>query len=87
MRAHLAEELRKRGVKVALSCRHERIEKREDGVLVSHVTDSMVIESEVVMFATGREPHVKDLGLDKAGVKLNDKGAVAVDQHSRTNVE
>lgn len=87
VRAHLAEELRKRGVKVALSCRHERIEKREDGVLVSHVTDSMVIESEVVMFATGREPHVKDLGLDKAGVKLNDKGAVAVDQHSRTNVE
>ncbi len=87
VRAHLAEELHQRGVKVVLACQHERIEKREDGILVSHVTDSMVIESEVVMFATGREPHVKGLGLDKAGVELNDKGAVAVDAYSRTNVE
>ncbi len=87
VRSHLAEEFSKRGVKVALACEHERIEKREDGILVSHVTDSMVIESEVVMFAVGREPHVKGLGLDKAGVKLNDKGAVAVDEYSRTNVE
>ena len=87
VRSHLAEELKKRGVKVALACEHERIEKREDGLLVSHVTDSMVIEAEVVMFAVGREPHVKGLGLDKAGVKLNDKGAVAVDEYSRTNVE
>ena len=87
VRAHLADEFHRRGIKVALACQHERIEKRGDGVLVSHVTDSMVIESEVVMFATGREPHVKGLGLDKAGVKLNAKGAVAVDEYSRTNVE
>ena len=39
------------------------------------------------MFATGREPHVKTLGLETAGVKLNDKGAIAVDDYSRTNVE
>ncbi|MDR3510923.1 MAG: glutathione-disulfide reductase [Caulobacteraceae bacterium] len=87
VRAHLADELRRRGLKVALSCQHERIEKRADGVLVSHVSEGLKLESEVVMFATGREPHVKDLGLDKAGVKLNDKGAVAVDDYSRTNVE
>ena len=37
--------------------------------------------------AVGREPHVQGLGLDKAGVGLNDKGAVAVDAYSRTNVE
>ena len=86
VRSHLALELRQRGLKVALACQHERIEKREDGILVSHVTDSMVIESEVVMFATGREPHVKGLGLDKAGVKLNAKGAVEVDDFSQTAV-
>jgi glutathione reductase (NADPH) len=86
VRAHLADEMIKRGVRIALGCQHERIEKREDGMLVSHITDSMVIESEVVMFATGREPHVKGLGLEAAGVTLNDKGAVAVDEFSRTNV-
>jgi glutathione reductase (NADPH) len=38
------------------------------------------------MFAVGREPHVKGLGLDKAGVELNTKGAVGVDAFSQTNV-
>jgi glutathione reductase (NADPH) len=87
VRAHLADELRRSGLRVLLSCQHERIEKREDGVLVSHVGEGLKIESEVVMFATGREPHVKLLGLDKAGVEINDKGAVAVDEYSRTKAE
>jgi glutathione reductase (NADPH) len=86
VRAHLADELRLRGLRVFLSCQHEAIEKRADGVLVSHLTESLTVESDVVMFATGREPHVKALGLDKAGVTLNDKGAIAVDAFSRTNV-
>ena len=84
VRAHLADQLRHRGLRVALACQHERIEKRADGVLVSHVSDGRVIESEVVMFATGREPYVAELGLEAAGVTLNDKGAVAVDDFSRT---
>jgi glutathione reductase (NADPH) len=87
VRAHVADELKKRGLRVALACQHERIEKRADGVLVSHVTENLKLESEQVMFATGRAPNVAGLGLDKAGVKLNDKGAVAVDDYSRTNVE
>ena len=86
VRSHLADELKSRGLRVLLSCQHERIEKREDGVLVSHVGEGLTLESEVVMFATGREPHVKDLGLEAAGVALNAKGAVAVDDFSRTNV-
>ena len=86
VRAHLADELKSRGVRVLVSCQHQSIEKREDGVLVSHVSEGHTLESEVVMFATGREPHVKTLGLEAAGVQLNDKGAVAVDEFSRTNV-
>jgi glutathione reductase (NADPH) len=87
VRSHLADELRLRGLRVMTACKHERVEKRADGILVSHLTDSVSVESEVVMFATGREPHVRTLGLDKAGVKLNEKGAIAVDKFSQTNVE
>ena len=87
VRAHVAQELAKRGLKVVLACQHERIEKDENGIgFVSHVTDSMVIRTEQVMFAVGREPHVKGLGLEAAGVKLNEKGAVGVDEFSCTNV-
>ncbi len=84
VRAHVAQELAKRGLKVALACQHERIERIEGGFR-SHVTDSMVIESEQVMFAVGREPHVKGLGLEKAGVELNARGAIEVDGFSQTS--
>jgi glutathione reductase (NADPH) len=87
VRAHLAGELTKRGLRVLLGRRHERIERRADWVLVSHLDEGEPLESEQVMFAVGRQPHVIGLGLDKAGVTLNDAGAVAVDEYSRTNVE
>lgn len=40
-----------------------------------------------VLVAVGRKPATKDLGLDKAGIELTERGAVAVDKHLRTNVE
>ena len=86
VRSHLADELGKRGVKVVLGCSHTSIEKQEDGALLSTLTSDLTFETEAVMFATGREPYVQGLGLEKAGVKLNDKGAIAVDKFSRTNV-
>lgn len=86
VRSHLADELGKRGVKVVLGCSHTSIEKQEDGTLLSTLTSDLTFETEAVMFATGREPYVQGLGLEKAGVKLNDKGAIAVDEFSKTNV-
>jgi glutathione reductase (NADPH) len=40
-----------------------------------------------VMFATGREPYVEGLGLEAAGVELNERGAVKVDAYSKTSVD
>jgi glutathione reductase (NADPH) len=87
VRAHLAEELNSRGLKVALACQHEHIEKTPSGGLISHVTDSMKIPSDQIMFATGRAPYVAGLGLENTGVELNAKGAVAVDDYSKTNID
>ncbi len=86
VRTHLADEIEKRGIKVILGSQHERIEKTANG-LVSHLTDCPPVTSDVVMFATGRKPKVDGLGLEAAGVKLNDAGAIVVDAQSRTNVE
>ena len=87
VRSHLADELGKRGVKVVLGCSHTSIEKQEDGTLLSTLTSDLTFETEAVMFATGREPYVQGLGLEKAGVKLNERGAIAVDPFSKTNVD
>ena len=86
VRAHLAGEIEKRGIKVILGCQHASIEKTATGLL-NKLENGMEIETDVVMFATGRVPHVKDLGLEAAGVALNDKGAIQVDTLSRTTAE
>jgi glutathione reductase (NADPH) len=86
VRAHLAGEIEKRGIKVILGCRHNALEKAEGGI-VSHLSSGHSLESDVVMFATGREPYTAGLGLDNAGVALNERGAVIVDGFSRTNIE
>jgi glutathione reductase (NADPH) len=86
VRAHIADEFHKSGLRVALSCEHASIVKNDDGTLTSTMVDGMVITSDAVMSAVGREPYVEGLGLDKAGVTLSDKGAVAVDDWSKTNV-
>jgi glutathione reductase (NADPH) len=86
VRSHLADELGKRGIKVVLGCSHTSIEKQDDGTLLSTLTSDLTFETEAVMFATGRAPYVQGLGLEKAGVKLNERGAIAVDEYSKTNV-
>ena len=85
VRTHIAAEMEKRGIKVLTGCEHERIEKGPDG-MVSYLTSGHSVTTDLVMYATGREPHTKGLGLETAGVALNEKGAVIVDAYSRTNV-
>jgi glutathione reductase (NADPH) len=86
VRSHLGAELEKRGIRLILGSQHEKIEKTSAG-LVSHLTGGHPVTTDVVMFATGRAPKVQGLGLEAAGVKLNEDGAVIVDEYSRTNVE
>lgn len=86
VRAHLAGEIEKRGIKVILGCQHTAIEKTETGLL-NRLESGHDIETDVVMFATGRVPHVRSLGLETAGVELNDSGAVRVDTLSKTTAD
>jgi len=86
VRAHLAGEIEKRGIKVILGCQHTSLEKTRTGI-VNHLENGMAIETDVVMFATGRVPHVVDLGLETAGVELNEQGAIRVDAYSKTTAD
>jgi glutathione reductase (NADPH) len=87
VRRHLMGELAKRGLKVRLDVHHTALERADDGVLISRLSDGSRLESETVMFATGREPYVAGLNLERAGVALNARGAIVVDPYSRTTAE
>jgi len=86
VRTHVAEEMDRRGIRILLGCQHTAIEQGPNG-LISRLTSGHDCESEVVMFALGREPYVEGLGLEAAGVELDKNGAIMVDAFSRTNVE
>src|SRR4029077_2447337 len=85
VRAHLRSEMERRGIRVLCKRIVEEVEKVDHGlcvVLSDH--DDIIVDK--VMFATGRRPNVKGLGLEGAGVRVDDKGAIEVDRFSRTSV-
>ncbi|MFQ5783507.1 MAG: glutathione-disulfide reductase [Alphaproteobacteria bacterium] len=86
VRATLAEEMAKKGIDLRFNANVARIDKA-DGMLRATLDDGAAIEAERVMYATGRAPLSRDLGLEEAGVALNPKGAVVVDDYSRSSVE
>jgi glutathione reductase (NADPH) len=85
VRNHLRTELEKRGIKIITKNIVEAIEKVNGGLDVC-LSDHEQIMADKVMFATGRRPNVKGLGLETAGVKLDEKGAIQVNEFSQTSV-
>jgi len=75
-----------KGIQFRFNAPLEQIEKQADGSLKVHVGSGAPIETDLVLFATGRNPHITGLGLEKAGVEI-ENGAIKVDDYSRTNVE
>ena len=75
----------RKGINFRFNALIDRIEKRDDGLHIA-MTGCDDLEADALLFATGRVPNVEGLALDAAGVELNDRGAVKVDEDSRTNV-
>ncbi|HLI13760.1 MAG TPA: glutathione-disulfide reductase [Alphaproteobacteria bacterium] len=85
IRSTLAEEMRKKGIDLRFQLEIGKIEKTAKG-LAATLTNGERLEVDQVMFAAGRAPHTKGIGLETAGVALDAKGAIIVDAYSRTNV-
>jgi glutathione reductase (NADPH) len=76
-----------KGINFRFHAAFERIEKQADGSLLIHTSRGEPLAVDTLMFATGRRPNTDDIGLEDVGVKLDDKGAVVVDEDSRSSVE
>ena len=87
VRRHLAGEMEKKGIRIALHSHIERIDRRPDGSLAVTFTGAhAALACDEVMFATGRRPQTETLGLSEAGVNLLVGGAVDVDEFSASSV-
>lgn len=85
IRAHAAREIAKTGVDLRFELNVDGIRQGENGLLVD-LSDGSTLETDTVLYATGRKPHLEGLGLDKVELKLNDSGTIAVDHEFRTSV-
>jgi glutathione reductase (NADPH) len=74
-----------KGINFKLNCRLDRLEKTGDAITV-HFKDGKSIETDCFLWAVGRRPNIEGLGLEAAGVALNEKGAIAVSPASQTSV-
>jgi glutathione reductase (NADPH) len=72
-----------KGIEFRFHANFEKIEKVNGGLKVS-MSGHEPVEVDCVMFATGRVPNTDGLGLESAGVELNAKGAVVVDELNRS---
>ena len=76
-----------KGIDFKFHVSFESIDKREDGTLLVNMVGCDAIEADAVMFAIGRRPNTADLGLETAGVGVDDKGAVMVDADNKSSCD
>ena len=85
VRASLAEEMTRKGIDLRCESVVRSIAKTETGYSLL-LGDDETVETDIVLYATGRRPNTDGLGLEEAGVKLDANGAVVVDPFSATSV-
>ncbi|MGB3681415.1 MAG: mercury(II) reductase, partial [Rubrobacteraceae bacterium] len=82
----MMEALGRDGIEVLTGTHVERAEKTESGkrLYVTVDGEERVLEGEEILVAAGRQPNIEELGLDRAGVDLDERGAVRVDEQLKT---
>ena len=81
--------LRKQGMKFELSTAVSAVERNGDSVKVTAKNkkgEEVTYESDYVLVSVGRRPYTNGLGLEKAGVELDERGRVKTNDHLQTNV-
>ncbi|MEQ9208717.1 MAG: FAD-dependent oxidoreductase, partial [Pseudomonadales bacterium] len=83
LRVTLHEEMEKKSIRVITGSVFTEIEKSGDGYK-AHLSNGEVLDTGLVMFAIGRDPNTKGLGLETVGIKTGRKGEIIVDQYAQT---
>ncbi|WP_179379026.1 glutathione-disulfide reductase [Jannaschia marina] len=84
-RGHIADCMGRRGVTIHTGCAPVEIEKRGDRIWVKGSSGHQD-EFDDILWATGRKPNTQGLIAEGVGVKLDRRGAICVDDYSRTDV-
>jgi glutathione reductase (NADPH) len=87
VRHHVQSNLKRIGVNIVTGAVVSEIGPIADGSSETYqvrLSNGMTLETGLIMAAIGRRPHTTGLGLETAGVRLKENGAIPVDAYSRT---
>jgi len=76
-----------RGIDFRMHSQIKRIDRAEDGCLLVDLGETNPVKVDQVLIATGRNPKTDGLGLENAGIDLDAKGAIPVDEYNRTSCD
>lgn len=86
-------ELQKQGMTFKLSTKVTGVKKEKKGITLSlepassqHQQDIEPLEGDIILVCTGRQPYTKNLGLDVAGIDVDEQGRIPVNQSFQTKV-
>lgn len=86
VRDFLASEIVKKGIDLRLNANISAVEKAADGTLTATLEDGSEMQADAILYATGRDPFTKGLGLEEVGVELAWNGAIVVNEDLQTSV-
>src|SRR5699024_12320090 len=81
--------LKSKGAEIVTSALAKGVEETDNGVKVTYEAngEETTVEADYVLVTVGRRPNTADIGLEQAGVELDDKGLVKIDKQCRTSVD
>ena len=85
IREFIAQEMRKKGINILFKTNIKSI-KQQNNCFTAVTEQNDELESDLVLYATGRTPNISSLGLEALGVSLKNNGAIKINQQYQTNI-
>lgn len=85
VRKFLAEEMKKKGIKLKFETNIDSIEKTGNQLLAT-LTDGSTLAGDQILYATGRKPKTEGIGIESLGIKLDTNAAIIVNDQYQTNI-
>lgn len=89
MTSVVSRRLKKNNADIITEAMAKSVEETDKGVKVTYEVDGKeeVVEADYVLVTVGRYPNTKEIGLEEAGIELDDRGLVKIDEQCRTSKE
>ena len=84
LRNILATEMRKKGIDIRFNTNVTKIENNNNNLKVRLANDD-IVEADLIMYATGRNPNTSNIGLESTNVKLDAQGAIIVNENYQSS--